>query len=414
MQTPDVIVVGAGVAGLSCALKLHQAGLSLQLLEGSEEVGGRIRTDTVDGFLLDRGFQVLLTAYPSAQQLLSYEDLKLHRFEPGALIRYRGKFRRLSDPFRRPRHLISTALSPVASLGDKLRVMRLRRRLQRLSAADLLARPEAPTVERLRNDGFSDRIIERFFRPFLGGVFLESGLSTSSRKFEYLFKMFSSGEAVLPGAGMQAIPQQLANQLPSDCIRLNTPVQSIRPGVVQLKDGTELGAKAVVVATEAAASAKLLGDAVETRSSPVRCFYFAADRPPLEEPILVLNGEGQGPINNLCVPSQIASSYAPSGQALISATVLGEHVNHQELLVAVRRQLTEWFGRDCKSWRLLSMVHLRQAIPLQTHLTPSPRSAERSDGVFVCGDHCDLASIQGALSSGQRAAEAVSEAAQQW
>jgi len=171
MPNTEVLIIGAGLAGLCCARRLHEAGVSFQLLEASDDIGGRARTDEVDGFLLDHGFQVLLTAYPEAKQVLDYDALELARFAPGALVRYRGKFRRFSDPWRSPRHLLSTALSPVGSLADKLRVARLRSRVCRGSLEALFERPESTTIESLRSAGFSSQIIEAFFRPFLGGSF---------------------------------------------------------------------------------------------------------------------------------------------------------------------------------------------------------------------------------------------------
>jgi phytoene dehydrogenase-like protein len=177
----DVIVVGGGLSGLTCARRLTEAGLSCQLLEASDHVGGRARTDKVDGFLLDRGFQVFLTAYPEAQSILNYDQLELKSFEPGALIRFEGKFRRLADPWRRPRHLLATALSPVASLRDKLRIASFRRHTTRAKLHEIFERPEQTTIDLLRSRGFSEIVIERFFRPFLGGIFLDRDLATSSR-----------------------------------------------------------------------------------------------------------------------------------------------------------------------------------------------------------------------------------------
>lgn len=404
MSGSDVIIVGGGLAGLGCANRLHAAGVKFLILESSDRVGGRVGTDLVDGFLLDRGFQVLLTAYPEAQRVLNYEQLKLRRFEPGALIRYRGQFHRLVDPWRRPAHLLATAFSPLGSLADKLRMARLRRQLSYAEPLD--DRPESSTIARLHAEGFSDRIIESFFRPFLGGVFLERELATSSRKFEFVFRMFSTGDAALPDAGMQAIPQQLAAALPPDSIRTNISVKHVDFDRVVLRNGDTLHAKAVVLAADAAASSRLLDPARETPTfNDVTCLYFAAKRPPLEEPILVLNGEGSGPINNLCVPSQIAPSYAPEGMSLISVTVLG-HLAADEL-PGVRQQLHEWFGSDTDGWRLIKRLHIPHALPRQPSLRSEAGDAARGDKIFRCGDYLDLASIQGALASGRAAADSV-------
>ena len=190
----DVVVIGAGLAGLTCALRLCEAGRTVRVIEAGDAVGGRVRTDRQDGFLLDRGFQVFLTSYPEAHRWLDYQALGLSSFRAGALVRYGGRFHRFVDPWRSPRDLLAVTLSPVASWMDKLKVARLRHQVCRGSLEALYQRPEQTTAQALRDAGFSDRIVERFFRPFLGGVFLDRELSTSSRMFEFVFRMFSLGE----------------------------------------------------------------------------------------------------------------------------------------------------------------------------------------------------------------------------
>jgi len=405
MSKYPVIIIGSGLAGLACASRLHQASVGFQLLEASSDVGGRARTDEVGGFLLDRGFQVLLTAYPEAQSLLDYHALKLARFSPGALIRWQGKFHRFVDPWRNPGHAIATALAPVGSLLDKLRVARLRAGVCRGKLDDLFERPETTTIEALRGRGFSDLIIERFFRPFLGGVFLDSELETSSRMFDFVFRMFATGDAALPSNGMGAMAQQIAKALPANSIRTAAAVESLDGTNVQLKSGEVLQAEQVVIACDVPAAAKLLGNPPPPRGRGVSCLYFAADKPPIEEPILVLNGDGLGPINNLCVPSQVASSYAPAGKALISVTVLG--VAGEGIEDEARSQLWDWFGADVKAWRHLRTYRIPFALPAQTPpaLSPVAKAAQCSERLFCCGDYLDTASIQGAMSSGRRAAE---------
>ncbi len=402
----DAIIVGGGLAGLVCAGQLLGAGRSCHLLEAAEEVGGRVRTDEVDGFLLDRGFQVFLTAYPEAQSHLDYQSLRLRRFEPGALIRFRGKFHRLSDPWRRPQHAIATILSSAATLTDKLRIASFRAYTNRGSLHDLYEHPERSTIELLRERGFSEVIIERFFRPFLGGVFLDHELHTSSRMCEFVFRMFSEGDAALPAKGMREIPRQLAKKLPNDVIRTNSPVETIDGHDVVMQSGERLSGRTVVIATEAPVARRLLGDTFPASGQGVTCLYFAADKPPVTEPILVLNGDGQGPINNLCVPSRVSHDYAPAGKSLVSVTVLGEH-HSQDVLSEVKSQLKDWFGAPVDEWRHLKSITIPYALPKQSPpaLQPVAKSSVVRDGVFICGDHCDTASINGAMAAGRRAAE---------
>ena len=407
----DAIIVGGGLAGLVCARRLCEAGFRCQLLEASDQVGGRVRTDEIDGFCLDRGFQVFLTAYPEAKKNLDYEQLNLCRFEPGALIRFAGKFHRLSDPWRRPQHALATALSPVATLSDKLRIASFRKHTTRGTISDVYDRPERSTIELLRDRRFSDVVIERFFRPFLGGVFLDRELRASSRMCEFVFRMFSRGAAAIPKGGMGDIPKQLASRLPPDVIRTNSCVASINHREVILSSGERLSARNIIIATEAPVARKLLDDSHPADARAVSCLYFAASDPPLKEPILVLNGDGKGPINNLCVPSQVSSSYAPQGQSLVSVTVLGPKADEKTQLEEVRLQLNDWFGPDVETWRHLKTYRIEYALPAQAPpaLDPIEKPTQVRKGVFVCGDHCDTGSINGAMASGRRAADAAME-----
>ena len=411
---PDVIIVGAGLAGLACACELTAHGLSCQMLEASDAVGGRARTDTVDGFLLDRGFQVLLTAYPEAQRLLDYPALHLSSFAPGALVRFDGRFHTVADPWRRPTAAFGMLVSPIGTLRDKLTIARLRHDVTRSSLAKLAQSPEASTIDFLRSYGFSPTMIERFFRPFFGGIFLESELQTSSRMFEFVFRMFSLGSAALPSTGMGAIAQQLLTRLPAGTVRFGHRVAKVQPGAVTLASGEEIKASAVVVATDHLSAAQLLPGMPHLGSRGTTCFYFAAQKSPISEPMLVLNGDGRGPINNLCVPSVIAPSYAATGAHLISVTAVGQSAAAQppdELLAAVISQLTEWFGGAVLGWQHLRTDWIPDALPEQTPASGGSSSKETlvQPGLYVCGDHRDTASINGALSSGRSVAESIAK-----
>jgi phytoene dehydrogenase-like protein len=215
----DAVVIGAGLAGLSCALSLEAAGVSVTLLEAGDAPGGRVRTDLIEGFRLDRGFQVLLTAYPEAKRLLDYPALQLKQFEPGALVWHGGKFHRFADPFRNPMGAARFLFDSIVPLADKLHVAKLRARVQRGTWEEIFARTERTTRDYLQAVPFSADIIERFFEPFFAGVFLEPELVTSSRFFEFLFRIFSLGDTAVPAAGMQQIPLQLAAKLRPGTLR---------------------------------------------------------------------------------------------------------------------------------------------------------------------------------------------------
>lgn len=412
MAAPRVIVVGAGLAGLSCAVELERAGAQPLVLEASDGVGGRVHTDEVDGFLLDRGFQVLLTAYPEARRLLDYRVLALERFYPGAVVRSDGRFARLADPWRRPLAAVGGVLSGLVPVADALRIARLRARLRRGAAGDRGACPERSTRERLRAEGFSETIVERFFGPFFGGVFLDPDLTTSERQLELVFRMFSAGDIAVPAAGMGEIPRQLAARLPGGSVHLGERVVEVDGPGVRMADGGRAQADAVVVATDGTAARELVDLPGETRWRGVTCLYFAAERPPIGGPVLVLDGEGRGPVNNLCVMSEVSRRYAPPGQALVSVTVLGVGGDPDDVLEQrVREQLAGWFGRSVAKWRHLRTYRVERALPDQSPPTPDPRllPPRLGDRLYLCGDHRADGSVNGAMASGRAAAAAVLE-----
>ena len=414
-------VVGAGLAGLAAAADLAAAGVDVGVREADDDVGGRVRTDRVtpegvaareeEAFQLARGFQVLLTAYPELQQRADLAALRPGRFAPGALVRAEGAFHRVADPFRAPLALPATLRAPVGTLADKLRVARLRARTRRGPAEAPFAGPQRTAAAELAAQGFSARMVERLFRPLFGGVLLDPQLATSARLLAFTFRMFSEGDVVLPAAGVGALPRQLAAALPERVlVRLGAPVDALTPTGVRLASGEEVRADAVVVATDGPGAARLTG-VTAPAGKPVACLQFAAERPPVDEPLIVLDGEGTGPVAHCSVPSVVAPDYAPPGTALVSATVLSDHldVDDATLEARVRAQLSGWFGRGVSAWRLLRCERIRYAQPAQAPpaLAEPYQPARLAPGRYLAGDHRAHASQHGALRSGARAAAAV-------
>jgi len=407
---PEVVVVGAGLSGLVCALRLQDSGVEVQVLESSDSVGGRVRTDTVESFRLDRGFQVLLDNYPEANHWLDFDKLELRPFKPGCLVYKEGRFYRLDDPFRSPARIGSSLVSPLGSFLDKLRIARLRYKVTWPSLEYVLSRPEMTTREALENDGFSDEIIKSFLEPFLRGIFLDPNLQTSSRIFHWLFRLFSTGFAALPASGMQAIPDQLAGKLEPDRIRLNTRVVAAEPGRVRLDDGSSIECQTTVIATDPSSAASLLGQPDLTVFNGVTTLYYAVQGRPLNDAILVLNVEDDGPINHLCSPTEAAREYGPRGRSLLSLNAVRQFDQPDDALdEAVREQMVPWFGMAVTDWKLLRIDRIPHAIPAQR--PPAVGGARKPlrvrDGLFHCGDHTNFASINGAMESGRLVAEEI-------
>lgn len=405
-EQPEVIIVGAGLAGLCCARQLQSQGIPYLLLEAADAVGGRVRTDVVNGFRLDRGFQVILSGYPELQRWLDMEQVQLRPFLNGASVRFKGSFYQLADPWRRPWAAVSSLFTPIGTFRDKLRVAKLRSLSLSGTYQERLQDPEQTTLEYLKQLGFSSQMIDRFLRPFLGGIFLDAELKTSSRMLNFVFRMFSIGSACLPADGMQALPELLARPIPAERLRLNSSVVKVVPGMVQLQSGEQLSARCIVVAVDGPAAQRLLPGVGDARGRSVQCLYYSAAKPPFTAPILVLNGDGQGPINNLCVPTNVSPNYAPDGKSLISVTVLEGHANDLALEDGVRQQLRQWYGLQVDSWEHLRTYSIPYALPDQSSpaLDPPQRPVQVAEGIYVCGDHRDNASIEGAMVSGRRAA----------
>lgn len=407
-MNPDVLIIGGGLAGLCCGRELARRGIPFQILEASDAVGGRVRTDLVDGFRLDRGLQNYLDSYPEGKRVLDHAKLDLKPFKRAVLVRYAGKFHRLADPRDEFFTAAASAFAPVGSLGDKFAAVKVKA----ASAVDPANAPDETIAAFLRANGVGDQMIDRVFRPFLGGVFLERELATSARFGRFIYHLFGEGHPSVPAAGMQRIPEQIAAGLPAGAVRLNCRVAGITDIVVSLDGGERLPAKAVVIATDGPAAVTLTGGVVPALgSNGSTTLYYAADAAPIREPVLAIDGDGVGPVNSVAVMSEVSREYAPAGKSLISASVVGVSDEAEESLDRrVREQLGGWFGAEAVGrWRLLRVYRIRHALPSQLvgALEPWERPVKLRGGLFVCGDHRDNASINGAMVSGRRTAEAV-------
>jgi hypothetical protein len=349
--------------------------------------------------LLDRGFQVHNTGYPEAQKVLDHGALNLQAFSAGALVRFGDRLHKVGDPRRTPTWAPTTVRAPIGSVKDKVLVARLSAEAALHSADALLSRPETTTYDALRHRGLSDTVIDRFFRPFLSGVFLDAELVTSSRFFDLVWRSFVRGTQCVPAAGMGVIPAQLAQGLD---VRLDTAAEQVTPGQVRTAD-TVLQARAVVVATAAPAAGRLLPGLDVPAGKSVTTHYHLAPEPPVQEPAIVLDGERSGPVASTVVLSNAAPMYAP-GRHLVSSSVVAGDASEP----AVRAHLARLYGVDTSRWEAVAAYEISDALPSQEPPMGRFRKAVQLEpGLYVCGDHRDSASIQGALVSGRRAATTV-------
>ncbi|OMO99100.1 Zinc finger, CCCH-type [Corchorus capsularis] len=423
LKTAPVIVIGGGLAGLAAATRLNSDNIPFLLLEASDGVGGRVRTDVVDGFLLDRGFQIFITAYPEAQKLLNYNELNLQRFYSGARVYYDGQFHTVADPLRHFSDSLLSLTNPIGSIVDKLLIALTRARVLTKSDEDILTAGEVSTIELLKSIGFSDSMIGRFFRPFFGGIFFDRELETTSRLFDFIFKCLALGDNTLPAKGIGEIPNQLAAKLPSDSILLNSKVVSVdfedsNSPSVRLESGevlkSELG---VIMAVDEPAVDKILAGRkrpVQTKK-PARstvCLYFTADKNqiPVRDPVLFLNGSGKGIVNNMFFATNVAPSYGPADKALVSVSLIGvfEDVSDDDLTAEVIREVSGWFGASiADSWKHLRTYRIGFAQPNQSPPTDLMKNPNVEPGLYLCGDYMTSATFDGALVSGRRAVEAL-------
>ncbi|KOG36146.1 MULTISPECIES: NAD(P)/FAD-dependent oxidoreductase [Streptomyces] len=399
----DVVVVGAGAAGLACAGDLCAAGVRVLLLEAGDVVGGRMRTDRVAGFTADRGFQVFNTSYPQVKRRLDLKALRLRPFTPGVLVHTDRGLRRFTDPSRRPRESRDLLPGRLASGRDLLALSALSARDVLAPASVLRRGADGTTLDALASAGVSTHLVETFFRPFLSGVFLEDRLETSARFFHLVWRSMLRGSLCLPAEGVGAVPAQLASRLPQDVLRTGTTVSAVTPEGVALESGREVRSRTVVVASGQRVAAGLLPGLRVPGGRTVTTLYHATTRPPLDEPVLVVDSGRR--FLNTCVLTAVQPGFSTDGRALVSTSVLGSPGPADT--DAVLRALGEVYATDTGDWEPVHRVTVTDALPAMPGPAPLSRAVRWAPGRYVCGDHRATGSLQGALASGARAARTV-------
>lgn len=402
----DVTIIGAGVSGLRAAHELDFENQRVLIIEKTNKVGGRVKTYNQDGFSLDRGFQILLTAYPELRDVLDLDRLNIQPFMSGAHIRIDGQFKSLIDPLSHPISGFLRLLNQVGSIRDKWRLFRLRRTLKKQSIDEIFEKPEKTTNHYLRDFGFSKSFVEKFFRPFFSGIFLENELKTSSRMFEFVFKMFAEGDAVLPADGIQSIPNQMASELPDDCFMFNRAVSSVENQTIHLDQDTSITSEVIIDARSSKTESSPGDNQPHKHWNGTNCYYFEVDQPPTDDPILYINGS-DGSINNLCFPNVINETYSDPERHLLSVSTLqtGETVGD------IKDELQDWFGNRAQEWQLIGRYEIDEALPCFEPPTNvnNNGSFKIRDGLYRIGDITTTPSLNGALKSGRIIGQTVSE-----
>jgi phytoene dehydrogenase-like protein len=410
---PTITIIGAGISGLSAGLHLHRKGFTVKIIEASDRVGGRIKTDVVDGFRLDHGFQVLLTSYPEAKMLLDYDALQLKTFLPGATVLYDGGQFEIADPFRRPSALLATVFAPVGSLKDKFNTFILKNKLIAKSIQGIFAQPQKSSLEQLRDYGFSAKMINRFFKPFFSGIFLENNLATPNRMFDFVMKMFSEGDAAIPALGMEEIPKQLSKQLPEHAFLFNTKVADIQANTIITTTGEQIQSDIIIIATEATALIAKYKTTTETKHHSVTNAYFESKVAPSNKAVVILNASEKDKIvNNLTVMTNVSTAYAPEGKVLISVSCNGLlDFSDLELAQKIKTELQPWFGKQVEDWSHLKTYKVKYALPQLAVLKDDLNTADMkiSHNLYCCGDHLMNGSINAAMKSGRLVADLIAE-----
>ena len=402
-QDYKIHIVGAGISGLIAATVLEKNGFSPVIIETTDSIGGRVKTDIVDGYQLDHGFQVLLTAYPAAQKYLNLEALQLQSFIPGASIFKNGKQQIIGDPLRDKSLLLSTVFARVGTLSDKFKILKLNNKLKKKSLSEIFSTKEQTTKSYLMAFGFSNSIIDNFFNPFFSGIFLENKLETSSRMFEFVYKMFGEGQAALPKGGMQAIPKQLSNNLKRTTFKFNTKVATVNDSEIILVDGQKIKSDFTIIATE---PSKLLNTVNKKVTEWQSCdtLYFETENRVINKPLIGLIPEKDAVINNIFYHTSLDSDLK-GNKELISVTVVdNQNLPSDKLIQRVQTELKQYCGINTS--KLIKHYNIPMSLPKLKELKYNalPSQTRLTDTIFLAGDLQLNGSLNAAMIAGEKAA----------
>ena len=407
-QDYKIHIIGAGVSGLIAAKVLEDNGYRPTIIEATDRVGGRVKTDIVDGYQLDHGFQVLLTAYPAAQKYLDFDKLALQKFLPGASIFKNTEQKIIGDPLRDITLLFSTLSSGIGNFSDKLKILKLNNSLKKKTLSDIFSNKEQSTLSYLRDLGFSSKMITTFFKPFFSGIFLENKLETSSRMFEFVYKMFGEGYATLPKAGIEAIPKQLSQNLKNTTFKFNTKVASVKDREITLTDTTKLESHFTILATDANPLISNLKNQ-STKWKSCDTLYFSTESRIIKKPLIGLIPENGTLINNIFYHTSLDTKVKPAKELLSVTVIDNQNLSGKILIEHVKKELLKNCGID--SCKFIKHYSIPMALPNLDDLRyeMSPSETRLTTGLFLAGDTQLNGSLNAAMISGERAALAVIE-----
>lgn len=401
-----VVIIGAGVAGLIAAYHLEKEGFAPLIIESADRIGGRLKTENINGFLLDKGFQIILSDYPEVQRYIDLNALQVAPFEPGALIFHKGKRFLIADPIRKPLQALQTLFAPIGTLKDKWLILKLRQLVSNQSPEKLFAHSKESTLTFLEQFGFSKRIVNRFFKPFFTGIFLTDTLQVSSAMFQYVFQLFSSGKAVLPAYGIEAVPQQIAQKLSKTSFLLNERVEEINDHQIRLASESIITAKAIIIATDPAPMFKQLINQ-EIKFYQTTNYYFKIPESILKTATLGIVADNQSPINSFCEPTLVQKKYSKTGENLFSVS-LKPNLNTQPTIDEIIEELSRLTNKPKHFFEFIHSFSINKALPIIDPLKYSLSTTEvkLTEGVFLAGDYLLYPSLDAAMKSGRIAAQA--------
>ncbi|MDP4600785.1 MAG: FAD-dependent oxidoreductase [Polaribacter sp.] len=396
-------IIGAGISGLIAAKVLEEHGYHPTILEATKTVGGRVKSDIVEGYTLDHGFQVLLTSYPAAKKYLDFKTLDLQELLPGATIFQQGTSQTIGDPLRKLSLLFPTIFSSIGSISDKIKILQLNMFLRKKDLNKIFTAPEKTTLQYLQDFGFSDKIIKQFFKPFFSGIFLEPNLETSSRMFEFVYKMFGNGFAAIPKNGMQAIPNQLFTSLKNTKIQFETRVKEVKNNTLILTDDSNIETHFTIIATEASPLISNLNNQ-EIAWKSCDTLYFECENNILKKPIIGLIADENSLINNIFYHTSIVTSNK-NKKDLLSVTVVKSHpLSEENLIKTVQNELEKFCG--IKHTTFIKRYEIKKALPKLSNLEYklSHTETQLNSSVFLAGDVLLNGSLNAAMIAGEKAA----------